>query len=514
MIGQLNADLSALREFVLQHEHQRRLASDAHVEADAVAAPPASNAILNAAVAGTTADTVRQLQRELGTLTEQLHAEKAASAQLLLQQRCDTATVQELLDQAARADERVADLISQLAEWKQRCLAAEEAHAGCAGQYESVREQVEGMRRHVAETQAQHMALTATATEAQQLVSKLSDDKAQLQERLSSRDAALLRFSGIELDRDEARARVQAFEAQHAEWVTELRAYQRYFDSAREEYIRGVNHVAAVRQEHEALREALAQSEARCVQWEQLFSNLRVDACAGCAAAQADAATEETAADVSGASSAAAAVGAAQAVSGGGDASHTLVESPSSSNAAFLKLLEAKVADLAVRLFEAQARAGAAEHAAEDLSRLSLADSALLIHLKSLTCALRSEVDGVADHNAQLQARLLATESFADALMQHVLRLGEAFADEASQRCWLTASSARDSVAPSAATAAKPISATGGGDGSADVVDGGGGDLGRGTSPPPAMRPSALTQSRRHRLRTSALGQRDLAHRL
>ncbi|KAG5479757.1 hypothetical protein LSCM4_05764 [Leishmania orientalis] len=503
MMDQLDSDLSALREVVLRHEHQQRLVDSAHVKADAVAVPSASIATPNAAVAETTSDKARQLQRELGTLTEQLHAEKAASAQLLLQQRCDAASLQELLDQAARTDEQVADLTSQLAEWKRRCQAAEEAHAGCAGQYESVREQVECVLRQVAETQAQHAVLTATATEAQQLVLKLSDDKAQVQDTLRSRDASLLRLSGIELDRDEARARVQAFEAQHAEWVAEVRAYQRYFDSAREEYVRGVKHVAAVRQEHEALREALAQSKARCVQWEQLFANLRVGACAGCAAARADATTEDASADVSGASSATAAVGATEGDSLGSgcgcDASQRLAESTPCS-AAFVSLLEAKVADLALRLCDARARADAAEHSAEDFCRLSLADTSLLMHLKSLVCALRPQADAVAVHNAQLQARLLASESFTEALMQHVVRLGEALADEASQRCWLTAASTRDSAAPKAVTAAAHSNATGGG---------GGGSHGSEAALPTAARPSALTQSRRHRLRPAVLGQRD-----
>ncbi|CBZ26796.1 conserved hypothetical protein [Leishmania mexicana MHOM/GT/2001/U1103] len=509
-MDQLTVDLSALRELVLQHQHQQRLANDTHVGADAVAVPSALSASTSAATAAATTDKLRQLQRELGALTEQLHAEKAASAQLLLQQRCDAASRQELLDQAERADEKVADLTSQLAEWKRRCQAVEEAHAGCAGQYESVREQVECVQRHVAETQAQHVVLTARATEAQLLVSKLGDEKAQLQGTLRSRDAALLRLSGVELDRDEARARVQAFEAQHAEWVAEVCAYQRYFDSAREEYARGLRHVTAMHQEHEALREALAQSEARCVQWEKLFTDLRVGACAGFATTRADAATEEAAADVSGASSAVITVGAVEdgSPSSGSccDASDCSDHPTAPFSAAFVSLLEAKVADLALRLCDAQARADAAERTAEDLSRLALADSTLLMHLKSVVCALRPQVDGVADHNAQLQARLLAAESFTDALMQHVVRLGEAFADEASQRCWLTAASARDSVGAKASTAASSASVAGSG-GSVDVVSGGG-HRGSEATLPPATPPSALTQSQRHRLRTRVLGRR------
>ncbi|CAC9485549.1 hypothetical protein conserved [Leishmania donovani] len=496
-MDQLAVDLSALRELVLQHQHQQRLANDTHVGVDAVAVPSALSASTSAATVTTTADKLRQLQRELGALTEQLHAEKAASAQRLLQQRCDAASLQELLDQAARADEKVADLTSQLTEWKRRCQAVEEAHAGCTGQYESVREQVECVQRHAAETQAQHAVLTARATEAQRLVSKLADEKAQLQGTLRSRDAALLRLSGVELDRDEARARVQAFEAQHAEWVAEVCAYQRYFDSAREEYVRGLRHVASVRQEHEALREALTQSEARCVHWEKLFTDLSAGACAGFAATPADASTEEAAADISGASSAVIAVGVAEdgsPSSGGGcDASDCFDHPTSPFDAAFVPLLETKVADLALRLCDAQARADAAERTAEDLSRLSLADSTLLIHLKSLVCALRPQVDGVADHNAQLQARLLAAESFTDALMQHVVRLGEAFADEASQRCWLTAASSASAI---------------GGGGGVDVLSGGSGGRGSETTLPPATPPSALTQSRRHRLRTRVLGGR------
>ncbi|CAM38834.1 conserved hypothetical protein [Leishmania braziliensis MHOM/BR/75/M2904] len=514
-MDQLSVDLNSLRELVLQHQHQQRLADDTHARTDAVAVPSAPNASASTPAAAATADKIRELQRELCTLTEQLHAEKATSAQLLLQQRCDAASLQELLDQAARADEQVTDLTSQLAEWKRRCQTAEEAHAGCAGQYESVREQVECVQRRVAETQAQHAALTAIATEAQRLVSKLADDKAQLQDTLCSREEALLRLSGVELERDEACARVQAFEAQHTEWEAEVCAYQRYFDSAREEYVHGVRHVAAARQEHEALREALAQSEARCVQWEQLFIDLRTGACTGCAAARADVSMEEVAADFSGASSTVIAVGTAVEngpYSGSGsDASDRLVHPTSPFNVDFVPLLEAKVADLALRLCEAQARADAAEHTAEDLSRLSLADSTLLMHLKSLVCAHRPQVDGVADHNAQLQARLLAAESFADALMRHVVRLGEAFADEASQRCWLTAASVRDSVATRMSTAATSSSSTGSGRG-VDVVSSGSGGHGNETTLPPGPPLSVLTQSRRHRLRTTALGRRDGEH--
>ncbi|GET88283.1 hypothetical protein, conserved [Leishmania tarentolae] len=510
-MDQLAVDLNALRELVLQHQHQQRLADSTHVEADAVTEASSLNTSTDAAPAASTSDNLRELQRELGTLTDQLHAEKAASAQLLLQQRCNAASLQELLDQAVRADEKVADLTSQLAEWKQRCQAVEEAHAGCAGQYKSVREQVEYVQRHVAETQAQHAVLTARATEAQQLMAKLADEKAQLQDTLRSRDASLLLLSGVELDRDEARARVQAFEAQHAEWVSEVCAYQRYFDSVREEYVRGLRHISAARQEHEALREALAQSEARCVQWENLFAGLSVDAFPGCAAAPADASTEGEAVDVSGATSIAIAVSVEEDGSSSSgsccDASDRLGHPTSPFSAAFVQLLEAKVADLALRLCDAQVRADAAERTAEDVCRVALADSALLIHLKSLVCALRPQVDGLANHNAQLQARLLATESFTDALIQHVVRLGEAFADEASQRCWLVAASARDSVAAKASTAASSASTTGSG-GGVGVVTGSSGGRGSETTLPPTASSSALTQSRRHRLRTTALRRR------
>ncbi|KAG5505686.1 hypothetical protein JKF63_05021 [Porcisia hertigi] len=508
MTDQLTADLNILRELVLQHQHQQRLADEADERVNDPEVPSAQSPSTNAAAAGTTADKLRSLQQDLGTLTEQLHAEKAVSARLLLQHRCDAASLEELLDQVVRVTKQVEDLTSELAEWKQRCQAAEAAHVGCAGQYESVREQVECVQQRVTETQAQHAVLSSTLTEAQQLLSKLADEKAQLMDTLRSRDAALLQLSGVELDRDEARARAQAFEGQHAEWVAEVREYQGYFDSAREEYVRGVHHVIAVRQEHEALREALAQSEARCAQWEQIFEDFCMHARAGCASVRADAATDASVEHISSAVVAVAATEGDSAGSGSGsgpDASDHHADPASPPNVAFESLLEAKVADLALRLCDAQARAEAAEHTAGDLCRLSLADSTLLIYLKSLVCALRPQVDGLAEHNAQLQARLLAAESFTDALMQHVVCLGEAFAEEASQRCWLTASIARDDVTAKTCTAEATRRAIGCGS-DVGVRSGGGG--GSGTAQPPATPLSALTQSRRHRLRTTALGRR------
>lgn len=440
MAEELSADFAAVRALLLKHEGlQRQVADMAPHDTPAEPPPPLP------ATAPAAAETLRQLQAELSTVTDQLHAERAAVAQLRLQQRCDAATRQELLEESARAEATAASLSSQLAEWKRRGAAAEEAHAGCAAQYASVRAQVDGVQQCVREVQTQHTELRAAAAAAQRLVTTLTDEKAHLLGRLQARDAEVQELSSVAQDCAEARATAKALADRHEAWVAEVRAYTAYFEAAQEAYVRGLHHVVAVQQEHAALRDALARSEARCAAWEGLFAQTPRGTCAPC-----DRATLENTPSVvevpevsSSSSSARAEESRASAsVSTQRSAACLSVESAAAAASpdAFVWMLEAKVADLALQLCDAQTRAAAAQRTADDVVRLSLADSAELMQLKSLVCALRPPAAAVAEHNAGLQARLLATEAFSDALLQHVLRLGEALADEACQRCWAVAS--------------------------------------------------------------------------
>ncbi|KAK7200182.1 hypothetical protein NESM_000069100 [Novymonas esmeraldas] len=492
--ARLSADLDAIRQFVLEHQQHQLTGADQD-GGDVTTRPVshASNTVSDDAT--TTTDAARQtLHIELSALTEQLHVEKAASAQLRLQQRCDAASLRELLDQAAHTQAQVSALTAQVAEWTRRCRIAEAAHANCASHYESVQEQVRGVQRRVLETEAQQALLTATAADVQRLVARLADDKAQLQATLHAREAALRQMAAVELERDEARAQVDALNAQHDAWLDDVRAYKRFFDAAREEYARGVHHVAVARLEHETLREALRLSEARCRQWEALFSGpLRVGANTSGGAVSPQQSPPPPAA-----AAAALQLGPAQETTAverdddddsDDDVCRTgtggVTATPSS--AAFVAHLEAKVVDLALRLRDAQDRADAAERTAAAVSCLSLADSALLIHLKALVCALRPQVEELAAHNAQLQTRLLASESFVEAAVQHAVRLGEALADEASKRCWLVAASARGgSVNDSGARA-------------------GAGEAQQQQQPAAASSRNTLAQGRRHRLRSTAL---------
>ncbi|KPI89554.1 hypothetical protein ABL78_1322 [Leptomonas seymouri] len=385
---------------------------------------------------------LRQLQEELQVATAQLHTERAAAAQLRIRQRCDEAAVLRLTEHVEDAERQIAQLTSDCEAWKQRCATAEERGAKCVDHYTCVQEQVEAIQRQLKDVETLHGALTASAEELRRVGAQLTQKNEHLHAALKFHAAELLRLSSVEVDLRVAQQRLHAFEQQGENWVREMRHMGSYFNAVKAEYVSGMELVAALQQEHSTLEAALAQSEAQCKQWEQLFlestwapPHRRVGhkdpagaAKPQCPPLSTEASTAATSmsADPQSLPSDLEEEEASLAV----DESHDEARNSRLRCTAFTQQLEAKVADLAVQLFAAQARAAQAEQQVEQLMQRQVVDTVALMELKAMVCMLRPQAASLAAYNAQLQARLLATESMTEPLMEHVVLLARAYTEE------------------------------------------------------------------------------------
>jgi hypothetical protein len=453
---QLRADLAALQNFIVALHVQ------ATTQDDAAPAPPYETKISTTtpsasppspqhhqqqntdsltkeaptATDNTVATSLRQLREELQTTVAQLHAERGTVAQLRIQQRCDDATVQRLADEAETTRREMAQLISQRDSWQQRCATAEARHARCAEHYESVRDQLEALHERTREIAEHHRTLTATAAELRATAEQLMQENTRLHEQLQHHRAELQKRCGVEVDLHVAQQRVCAFEQQQAAWCDEMHRLRAYVEAVKEEYVAGARLVGAMRQKHAVLMAGLSQREAQCERWEKLFLSgaltaqrvTNADGISGYETCNESPSPphEHTPAVIASASATATTTEPSNVDQDRAVEGRDGVAAPS---AVFVMQLEAKVADLAVQLYAAHARAAAAEGQAAQLAQLHVVDAALLMELKAMICMLRPQAESMAQHNAELQVRLGTAESALVPLMEHVLLLAEMYTE-------------------------------------------------------------------------------------
>lgn len=399
-----------------------------------------------------------QLHEELKVVTADLHTERAAVAQLRLQHRCSEAALQQLAQQAEDAQALLTQALTERDDWEKRCRAAENGNASYAEHLKCVRLQVDAIQKQVCDAAKEQQRLRAAAQELSDVVQELTHRNTRLHDRVRRNTAELLRLSSVETELHTAQQRIHGFEAEYEAWWSELRGVRDYFHSIKREYVEGMELITSLQRERETLAAALAQSEAQCSQWELLFQrnppvpSASTDARAlNAGASSNDEAEVEAEAAKTSITGASACVETPQKTPSDtkeaeeeNNEEENETRSPSlstgahtwhdASHAVFTQQLEAKVADLAMQLYAAQARATRAEQHVQRLAQLHLTDSAVLLELKAILCVLRPQTEVLACNNAELQTRLLAAEGMVEPLMEHVLRLADAYTEEACRQ--------------------------------------------------------------------------------